>query len=379
MRLTAVTFGGLEQVLARELRQLGASKVRPGRRAVRFEGDVALLYRANLQLRTALRVLRPIATFSIRTQRQLYENVQGVRWDALMGVGDTLAVDSAVSSTVFRHSKYAALVVKDAVVDQFRGAYHARPSVDTADPTLRIHLHVRGNLCAVSLDSSGESLHRRGYRLASTRAPLSEVLAAAIVMLCGWDGRCPLVDPMCGSGTLAIEAALVAMRRAPGLLRKRFGLMRWRDFDRRLWDRAVREAEAAQCRPTCAITGADVSARAVAAARDNAARAGVSSIVRFVQQPFDRFSPGREGGVVLLDPPYGKRLAVGDTREFGAQVGRRLAEAYAGYRAWIISAAPQFFDGVGLRPFARHRLDNGGLACELRGFGLGSSGRGKGR
>lgn len=371
MELVAITFGGLEAVLARELRSIGAHDIRAELRAVRFQGDMELLYRANLELRTALRVLRPIARFDIRTQRDLYHAVQRTDWERLMGLDDTLAVDTAVRSTVFRHTKYPGLVVKDAIVDQFRNRHGRRPSVDTHDPTLRIHLHIRNRRCTLSLDSSGESLHRRGYRLEHGKAPLSEVIAAAIVLHSGWDRASTLIDPMCGSGTLVIEAALIAMNRPPGLIRNHFGFMRWRDFDTALWERLQTTARDRQLEtPPCTMTGIDRSEKAIAHAMENAERAGIAGAVQFVVGELERYTPPPPPGTVLMNPPYGHRIPVSDIAGLGEYIGGRLRDAYQGYTAWVISSEPAFFEGLGLEATATYELDSGGLRCELRGHAV---------
>ncbi len=372
MDLIAITFGGLEPVLAHELRSMGARDVRTELRAVRFRGTMELLYRANLELRTALRVLRPIARFDIRAQRDLYRAVQRTDWERLMGLEDTLAVDTAVRSTLFRHTKYPGLVVKDAIVDQFRARHGRRPSVDTREPTLRIHLHIRNRRCTISLDSSGQSLHRRGYRLEHGKAPLSEVVAAAIVLYSGWDRASTLVDPMCGSGTVVIEAALIAMNRPPGLVREHFGFMRWRDYDPALWHRLRETAQHTQLTaPPCSIIGVDRSSKAVAHARENAERAGLGNAVRFVVGELERYTPPSPPGTVLMNPPYGHRIPVGDIADLAKLIGARLHDAYQGYRAWIINSEPAFFDGLGLQAVTTYQLDSGGLPCELRGHDIG--------
>jgi putative N6-adenine-specific DNA methylase len=369
MELIATTFGGLEPVLEGELASLGVSGIRRDRRAVAFQGDLGLLYQANLRLRTALRVLRPIHRFTARNERQLYAAAASVKWDAFMGVDDTLAIDTAVHSPYFRHSKYAALLVKDAIVDRFRAHTGRRPSVDLTNPVLRLHLHIRHDRCTLSLDSSGESLHRRGYRQERTQAPLSEAVAAAIVLLSGWDGRTPLVDPMCGSGTLAIEAALVALRRAPGLLRHEFALMRWRDFEPALWRKVCDEARALEVSHAPApIVAADSSPTAQEATLANTQRAGVNEAVTMRFESFERFMPPQTPGVVLMNPPYGRRLHVDNVAEAARGIGRRLREAYQGYHAWIVAPPGEFFKHLGLRATSRHRLDNGGMNVELREF-----------
>ena len=275
--LIARTLTGLEEVLASELQALGATDISAQRRVVHFRGDRRVLYAANLWCRTATRVLKPIHTFSATTEDELYRSVQQLDWSEHLSPRDTLAIDPLVSGEVHTHSLYAAQRTKDAIVDQLRERYGQRPNVDLDNPTLRIGLHLRQSQGTIYLDASGGSLHRRGYRTAAGEAPLNEVLAAGILMLGGWDSSKPLVDFMCGSGTIPIEAALLARRIAPGLIRNEFGYMRWRDYDRALHERLVQEAREVAL-PACASTihGSDIDASVLELARHNARRAGVA-------------------------------------------------------------------------------------------------------
>jgi putative N6-adenine-specific DNA methylase len=368
LSLVATTFNGLEAVLAEELRSLGAGSIRPLRRAVTFTGDTSLLYRANLWLRTALRIVKSIHTFTARDEQGLYRGVQQVDWSSLMGVDDTLAVACTASSTYFTHSKYAALKTKDAIVDQFRSRSGRRPSVDVNDPTLRISLHIHADHCTLSLDSSGDSLHRRGYRLSQTEAPLNEVVAAGMVLMTGWRGERPFVDPMCGSGTLPLEAAMIAANVAPGLLRSSFAFARWKDFDDALWRGALYDARLCRKPGSVPIFGFDNSAHALGAAAENCQRAGLTDVVRFGKAAFEELEAPAPNGILVMNPPYGERMAVDDMQAFGRMIGTRFKRAFAGYQAWVISANPELFSHVGLKASRNFKLENGGLECRFCGY-----------
>ena len=234
--LIAKTFMGLEPVLAKELTQLGANDIQIGRRMVSFSGNKELMYRANFQLRTAIRILKPIKHFKAKSADDVYDEVKKIDWSQYLSLDKTFAVDSVVFSDEFRHSKFVAYKVKDAIVDQFRETQGKRPNISVANPDIRLNMHIAEYDCTLSLDSSGESLHRRGYRQESVEAPLNEVLAAGMILMTGWQGDTDFIDPMCGSGTLPIEAALIAHNMAPGLFRKEYAFEKWPDFDKDLFD-----------------------------------------------------------------------------------------------------------------------------------------------
>jgi putative N6-adenine-specific DNA methylase len=278
--MIAKTFFGLEHVLADELAALGVEQIRPGRRMCAFQGTQRLMYRANLECRTAVRILKPIHTFTATNEDELYRGVGRVDWGTLLDVEGTLAIDPVVHSVAFSNSLYAAQLAKDAIVDQLRTGKR-RPNVDLLDPLLRINLHIDQQRVTLYLDASGDSLHKRGYRVETGEAPINEVLAAGILRLTGWDQRSPLVDFMCGSGTFVIEAALWARRMAPGLLRRKFGYMRWKDFSPATHDELMQEIRQQVRGPLdFAIQGSDLDAEVIEAARANARRAGVERDVR---------------------------------------------------------------------------------------------------
>ena len=294
MQLTATTLFGLEEVLANELKQLGATNIKPTKRAVEFEGDQKLLYRANFELRTAIRVLLPIKKFKARSEDQLYRNIRKINWAQYLHVDGTLAIDATTHSNFFKHSKYAALKSKDAIVDQFRKSFGRRPNINLDSPDLRINLHINQDLCTVSLDSSGDSLHKRGYRSEAVDAPLSEVLAAGIIQLTGWQCDCDFIDPMCGSGTNIIEAALYAYNIPSQLQRREFGFMKWKDYDKNLWQTVVEEGKA-RIRDDFPhrILGFDKDFKAVRVSQWNIIAAKIEGKVEAERKPFERLNASR--------------------------------------------------------------------------------------
>ena len=370
MNLIAKTFQGLEPVLADELRALGAENIVPVKRAVTFTGDKALMYRANLHLRTALRILVPTKRFRARNEEELYRRVQDLDWSEFFGVNQTFAIDSTVNSTVFTHSKYVALKTKDAIVDQFRARTGERPSIDTERPDVRINLHINDQEVTISFDSSGDSLHKRGYREPGHRAPLNEVLAAGMLQLSGWDGTKPLLDPMCGSGTILMEAAMLGSGMAPGLARHYFGFMGWRNFDREMWDEIRHKADGMVDKSGLHIVGSDVSPRALDLAAQSRDRFDFTDQIRLVRKDVTLFRPDSEGGIMITNPPYGERLAKEDINGFYKAIGDQLKKEFSGWQAWMLSANFSALKFVGLRPSRKIVLFNGPLECSFRRFDL---------
>jgi 23S rRNA (guanine2445-N2)-methyltransferase / 23S rRNA (guanine2069-N7)-methyltransferase len=369
--LAAKTVFGLEGVLADELIALGAEAVVPGRRIVDFNGDRRLLYAANIRLRTAIRVLKPIHRFNADSPAALYEGIQQIDWAAYLQPSGSLAIDPVVHSSFATHSLFVAQRAKDAIVDQFRDRTGIRPAVDLQNPDLRINLHLNENRATLYLDSSGDSLHKRGYRAAGGEAPLNEVLAAGILRLSQWDRRRPLVDIMCGSGTLPIEAALWARNIAPGRFRSRFGYMRWLDFDAALHEQLLGEARRDEL-PALdfPIVGSDLDPQAVALAQENARRAGVDRDVRFEVAHYEAARPPAPGGQLVLNPPYGQRMAVERIEPVYRRIGAALAEHWPGYTAWVLAASPETTPDFGLRVAKKFRLNNGPIHCRLLRFDL---------
>lgn len=375
-RYFATTVKGIEPVLQRELEALGARKIEPTTGGVAFEGDKALGYKANLWLRTALRVLRPVAEFQCASADDLYREAREVDWTRYMSESGTLAVRANVrDNPALTHSKFAALKTKDAICDFFREKTGRRPDVDTENPDLPLDLHVGGALATLSVDMSGESLHRRGYRLERVEAPLRETLAAAIVGFTGWEGRTPFVDLMCGSGTLPIEAALLALDRAPGLLRQRFAFERAPDFDRALWQKLKDEARgrAKRSLPGGKILGFDKDPKAIQTARENARRAGVEDTIELRIQELSAWKAPVEGGpgTIVVNPPYGERLGQEQALEpLYEQIGDTFKQKGQGYTGWVFTGNLRLAKKVGLRSARRITLWNGAIESRLLEFEL---------
>lgn len=361
---------GLEEVLAGEIKALGGQAVKPLHRAVAFEGDWRLLYRANLELRTALRILIPLFHFPVHEQEDLYRSVRTFEWEKYLDLKQTFAIDATVHSPVFSHSKYAGLKVKDAIADRFRDRTGRRPSVHVESPDLRINLYLSKNRASISLDSSGRSLHLRGYRHAPVLAPLNEVLAAGLILLSGWDARSSFVDPMCGSGTLPIEAALLAMCRPPQQKPETLGFLRWNNFRENLWKEVLEQAQE-QVQPLQAdILGGDQSMKAYKAAQENAFVAGLDDKIRFERSRMEKLEPPAAPGTLIVNPPYDKRLPEEDIEELYTSIGDTLKQHYAGYRAWVFSCHLPALKHIGLRTMKKIPLYNGPLEGKLQGYEL---------
>lgn len=368
MKLVAKTMAGLEPVLASELEGIGAAEIRIAPRTVHFEGDHDVMYRANFELRTPLRILLPIADFQVRNENDLYRHVFDIDWQQYMGVENTFAIDAVVWSETMRHSHFAALKTKDAIADRFRKETGRRPDVNVHDPDLRVHLHISGQTANLSLDSSGESLHRRGYRTRGGMAPLNETLAAGMIMLSGWNGERPFIDPMCGSGTLLIEAALIAGRIPPQWQRRHFGFMRWRDFQPELWEKVRRRALLTAEVQWPLIFGSDRDFKAIRTAQDNIAEAHLTGKVKLEKMPFEHLIPPAGPATLIMNPPYDERIPVEDVLPFYKNIGDLLKQRYAGYDVWIISAHLEALKQIGLRPSRKITLFNGPLECKYQLF-----------
>ena len=365
--LIAKTFQGLEEVLAQELTELGADNIEIGRRMVSFTGDKEMMYRANFCLRTAIRILKPIKHFTAQNADEVYDAVRSIEWTDFLNNTDSFAVDAVVFSETFRHSKFVAYKVKDAIVDYFRERTGNRPSVRINNPDLAINIHIAENQCTLSLDSSGESLHRRGYRQEQVEAPLNEVLAAGMILMTGWRGECDLIDPMCGSGTIPIEAALIARNIAPGVFRKEFGFEKWKDFDQELFDNIYND-DSKEREFTHKIYGYDNNPKANEIATHNVKAAGVSKDVVLRIQPFQQFEQPTEKSIIITNPPYGERISANDLLGLYQMIGERLKHAFVGNDAWILSYRDECFDQIGLKPSVKVPLFNGALECQFRKY-----------
>lgn len=366
----AKTVSGLEEVLEQELISLGAAETRLLTRAVEFSGDKALLYKINYCCFTALRILVPVNEFVIAVQEDLYDQVSKMPWENWLDPKGTLAVDAVISNSVFTNSLFVAQRSKDAVADRLREKYGTRPSVDLENPSLRISIHIRESKCTVSLDSSGNTLHKRGYRKRAGEAPVSEVLAAGLIRLAGWDPSVPLYDPMCGSGTILIEAALMATRTPAGFFRKEFGFMQWKDFDTTLWDQVRSEANALTVPSDAKIHGADSSLRAIDGATMNLRVSNTETFITLNKANFHTTKPPFDAGMIITNPPYDERLKLDDSVAFYRSVGDTLKHLYGGYRAWIISSDQEAMKFIGLKPVKKFKIFNGPLECRFMGYDL---------
>jgi putative N6-adenine-specific DNA methylase len=367
--LIAKTFKGLEEVLAREAISLGAADVKILNRAISFTGDKSMIYKSNLNLRTALKILKPIATFRAKNEVELYKGIYNIEWGNYIDVDQTLAIFTVVSSPYFNHTQYVALKAKDAVVDQFKNLYGKRPSIDTTNPDFHIHLHLVEDECTVLLDSSGEPLNKRGYRINSTIAPINEVLAAGMVLLSQWEGQSNFIDPMCGSGTIPIEAALIAYNIPPGIFRKQFAFEKWKDFDKELFEEVYNE-DLPEKKFNYKIIASDISAGAIRIAIDNAKNAFIQNKIEFITQSFEKLIPPEGGGLIMMNPPYGERLKKNDLESFYERIGNQLKKSYSGYEAWIISSNKEAIKRIGLKPSQRIALLNGALECNFLRYNL---------
>lgn len=375
--MIAKTFKGLEEVLAGEIAAIGGNDIELGRRAVTFTGDKSVLYRANLWLRTASRVLVPIATFRAGDADEVYNEVKQIDWEQYMDLTTTFSIDATVYSETFKHSRYVTYKVKDAIADRFNEKYGKRPSVRVTEPDLYINVHIADRTVTISLDSSGESLHKRGWRVANTEAPVNEALAAGMLLLAGWNGQSDLYDPMCGSGTILIEAALIALNIPPGIFRKHFAFENWKDFNKELFE-TVSEDDSDEREFTHHIYGSDAGYYAVQAAMKNIRSAGVQKYVDVKQiriEEIDRSAQRQktadaerakttDGALVVINPPYGERLGQDkNIMDLYANIGKALKFQFTGATAWVISSNEEALKCIGLKPSKKIRLMNGELDC----------------
>jgi putative N6-adenine-specific DNA methylase len=372
--ITATTQFGLEEVLAEELRQLGARDIKVVTRAVEFSGDKRLLYAANLWCRTAIRILVPFASFYVRDEEDLYRKVSRIRWQDYLSLDQSFAINAVVSKSTFQHSLFLSQLTKDAIVDQFRHKTGQRPDVDVTRPDIRLNLHMHENELTLALDSSGDSLHRRGYRIQTNVAPLNEVLAAGLILLSNWDRHSPFIDPMCGSGTLLIEAAMMAYNIAPGLYRQdNFGFRQWPDFDRKLYEEVVAEARARRLPESdLEIIGSDIDRDYIEAARQNITQAGLEDEIRVRVRDLREAKGIGERGVVMLNPPYGERLGTEEEslNQLYKTIGDTLKTNFSGYDAYVFTGNLEAAKQIGLRTSRRIPLYNGAIECRLLKFEL---------
>lgn len=367
--MVAKTLYGLEDVLVEELMALGANDLQIGRRMVSFTGDKELLYKANFCCRTALRILKPIYRFKAKDADTVYKEVKKVPWEEYLSLDKTFAIDSVIYSENFTHSKFVAYRTKDAIVDYFMEKEEKRPSIRVNNPDLQINIHISHNDCTLSIDSSGDSLHKRGYRIEQTEAPLNEVLAAGMLLKTGWKGESNFVDPMCGSGTLLIEAAMLALNIAPGIHRREYAFEKWNDFDQELFDRVYND-ESREREFNFKCYGSDISPAAIEVAQKNVRSAGLSKYIDLQVLPFQQYTEAPQPGILVTNPPYGERLSSRDLAGLYSMIGERLKHAFTGYKAWILSYKDECFDKIGLRASEKIKLMNASLECEFRCFEL---------
>lgn len=368
-KFVAKTYAGLEQILKEELEQLGAENCRIGTRAVEFEGDMSMLYRANYFCRFALRILWNVHQFTFRDNNQFYEEIYKYPAEEIMSVHNTLAFNVTMSGNMFKTPLYAALLAKDAVCDRFREKFDERPSVNKDNPDIQFNIHIFNNNAALYLDASGESLHKRGYRVSSHPAQISEVVAAAMVKLSGWKHDCDLIDPMCGSGTILIEAAMSALNIPAGFYREKYGFFNWKNFDRRFWEKIVNEADIKDDVPIN-FYGSDISTRFIGMAKANVYEARLNDFIRLQRCAMSESAPKRTPAYLIFNPPYGERLDMEDIEDFYKQIGNSLKQKFAGCTAFLISSNMEAVKRIGLHPSKKTTLYNGALECKFLRYDL---------
>jgi len=369
MKFIVKTLHGLENVLADEMRELGINDIHPGRRAVSFSGGLEHLYKANYGLRTAIRILNILDEFQVSHPDKLYKEIYNMEWERWFSYKRTIAVDSVVSSDHFRHSRFVSQKVKDAIVDRFRAKTGLRPSVDLNDPDVRIHVHIYADRCSVSLDSSGESLHKRGYRRSAWMAPLNEVLAAGMILLSGWSRDTAFIDPMCGSGTLLIEAAMIGKGIPAGIFRNKYCFQKWQDYDEALFEKVKKDMMPGQD-DEVTIRGFDISQEALTAATKNINQAGLRKEVKLKRSPFQELTPGLQKGLIITNPPYGERLEEDDLVRLYKDFGDKLKHDFAGFQVWILSGNMEAIKHIGLRTSRKLTLYNGAIQCKYHRYDL---------
>ncbi|MFH0894650.1 MAG: THUMP domain-containing protein [Bacteroidota bacterium] len=369
-RLVARTMSGLEKVLEAELQSLGGAETEVFNRGVSFSGDLGFLYKANYRCRTALRILKPIKTFRFYNKETFYKEILKIRWMDLFDVKKKIAVGTTGAHPLFNNTLYASQFAKDAICDCFRDECNERPTVDTTHPDIAIQIHLYKDECNLFLDSSGESLHKRGYRVTGGLAPLSEVLAAGLIQLSGWKCDVPFLDPMCGSGTLPIEAAMIANKIPAGYFRKSFAFEHWKDFDEVLWKKIKENTDALICENDAPVYGSDSSERAIKDSLANAKNARMHKDIDFIVNDFEQTSFPEESGIIIMNPPYDERLKIDDILSFYEMIGDTLKKNFSGSTAWIITGNMDAAKHIGLKASSRIKLYNGPMECVFLKFDL---------
>lgn len=368
--MKVTTFFGLEEILAKELQQLGGKNIVPFKRGVSVTGDLGFLYKANLCLHTALKVIVPIAKFNANNEHELYDTIKLIEWERFISNTDTLMVEGVTNSELFSHSLFVSQKVKDGIVDRFRDKTGRRPDVDLIRPIFKLYVHIYKNEVSLNIDSSGDPLYKRGYRADINEAPMKEVLAAGLVKLSGWEKHLLLIDGMCGAGTIAIEAALWANHIPPGYYRNNFGFMLWRNYNETLYDTIFESALQKIKEDKVEIIANDNDAFTLKKAMSNTKNAKVDDVVKCTQDSFFDLTPSRQGGVVILNPPYGERLPVEEITKLYKEIGNKLKKDFQNFNAWIITSNPEAIKSIGLRPSRKIQLFNGALECRYLKYEL---------
>ncbi|WP_421871165.1 THUMP domain-containing class I SAM-dependent RNA methyltransferase [Marinoscillum sp.] len=368
MKIHIKTFFGLEELLADEVKQLGGQNVQVHKRSVACEGDLEFLYRANYNLRLALKILVPVYQFQARTEQQLYDQVMRHDWSTYLSLNQTFAIDNTVFSEFFRHSKYAALKTKDAIVDQFRKKTGRRPSVDIKNPDIQFDLYAYKDQFTISIDSSGDTLNRRGYRDVGHEAPLNEVLAAGLLKLAGWEKNIPLIDPMCGTGTILIEAAMMGQNIPPQINRRNFSFQNWTNYHPTIWNRVVAEGRAGVRKAQLQISGGDVDGNTVLMANKSLRKFKLSDAVNIQRIAFEDHRPKTPNGMIVSNPPYGERIGRTNTNEFYKTISDILKNNFQGFDAWLLSSNMEAFKHLKLRASKKIVLFNGSLECKFQKY-----------
>ncbi len=361
--IKVTTFFGLEEILAKELLQLGGKNIEPFKRGVSVTGDIGFLYKANLCLHTALKVLIPITKFTANNEHELYDAIKLIEWEKFIDTTDSIMVESVLNTELFAHSLFVSQKAKDAIVDRFREKTGKRPDVDLIRPMFKLYIHVYKNEVTLNLDSSGDPLYKRGYRSDINEAPMKEVLAAGLVKLSGWEPHLLLIDGMCGAATIAIEAAIWANTIPPGYYRNDFTFMRWRNFDEKLYETIFESSINKIKNHEVTIIANDSDKSTLKKAITNTKNAKVDDVVKCTEQSFFDIKPQRNGGTVILNPPYGERLPVAEIEKMYKEIGSKLKKDFQNFNAWIISSSPEAINSIGLRPSRRIQLYNGALEC----------------
>ena len=368
--IKVTTFFGLEEVLEKELHQLGGKDIVPFKRGVSVLGDLGFLYKINLCLHTALKVIIPIVKFEANNEQELYDNIKLIEWERFISNTDTIMIEGVTNSEIFTHSLFVSQKVKDGIVDRFREKTGSRPDVDLIHPAFKVYVHIFKNEVSLHLDSSGDPLYKRGYRSDINEAPMKEVLAAGLVKLSGWEKHLQLIDGMCGAGTIAIEAALWANNIPPGYYRNEFGFMKWQNFDETLYETIYESSINKIKNEPVEIIANDIDNPTLKKAITNTKNAKVDDVVSCINQSFFDITPTRKGGVIILNPPYGERMPVTEIEKLYKEIGDKLKKDFKGFSAWIISSSPEAIKSIGLRPSRRIHLFNGSLECRFLKFDL---------